>query len=140
MIRSVLDTNTIISALFWSGAPSQIYLSAEERYTLLTSADLLNELEMVLRRPKFESVLKTSGRSVEWYMARHSAYANLVVPAEIPASVVRDPKDRIVLACAVGGQADYIVSGDNDLLILERYENIPIITASQFLERLGKLP
>ncbi len=69
-------------------------------------------------------------------MGAYMRLAEIVQPAVVPEHVIRDPKDQIVLGCAVGGQADYIVSGDKDLLTLERYENIPIITATGFLEQL----
>ena len=59
--------------------------------------------------------------------------SELVEPAEIPDDAVRDPKDRIILACAVGGQADYIISGDKDLTTLGTYAGIPIVTPAQFL-------
>jgi predicted nucleic acid-binding protein len=50
---------------------------------------------------------------------------------------VRDPKDVMILACAVGGKADFIVSGAKDLLTLVSYEGIPILTAEQFLKRVA---
>jgi predicted nucleic acid-binding protein len=70
-------------------------------------------------------------------VAEYTRFVAIVVPAEIPPDVVRDSKDRAVLACAVGGKADYIVSGDEDLLVLSIYENIPILNANQFVDRLS---
>jgi putative PIN family toxin of toxin-antitoxin system len=55
-------------------------------------------------------------------------------PLEVPE--LRDPKDAMVLATAIASQADAIISGDSDLLILETYQNIPIFTAKQFLDSL----
>jgi predicted nucleic acid-binding protein len=57
-----------------------------------------------------------------------------VEPGEVPEDVVRDRKDRAVLACAVGGKAEYIVTGDEDLLILKTYQDVGIVTPAQFLE------
>jgi predicted nucleic acid-binding protein len=57
------------------------------------------------------------------------------LPETIP-RIYRDPDDDQVIACAVVGEADVIVSGDNDLLALERVRDIPILTAAQFLEML----
>jgi uncharacterized protein len=69
-------------------------------------------------------------------LSEYRTITELVTPAEIPPDAIRDPKDIPVLACAVGGKADYIVSGDNDLLVLTAYQNIPILSAAQFLKRL----
>ena len=55
------------------------------------------------------------------------------MPETIP-RICRDPDDDRLIACAVVGEADVIVSGDNDLLALERVGDIPILTAAQFLE------
>jgi putative PIN family toxin of toxin-antitoxin system len=57
-----------------------------------------------------------------------------IQPLEVPK--LRDPKDAMVLATAIASQADAIISGDSDLLILETYQNIPILTAKQFLDSL----
>jgi putative PIN family toxin of toxin-antitoxin system len=113
MIRVVLDTNTIISGLFWRGTPRQIYVAgAQEKYHLLTSENLISELYVVLQRKKFAPLLTALGKTSDDLIAEFRRSAELVTPAEIPQDAVRDPKDRVVLACALGGQADCIVSGD----------------------------
>jgi predicted nucleic acid-binding protein len=61
----------------------------------------------------------------------------IVTPASIPNGTVRDADDEAVLSCAIGGKADYIVSGDDDLLTLKVYQNIPIITVAHCLAILG---
>ncbi len=133
-MRVVLDTNTIISGLFWDGLPGRVYDGAiDERYTLLASKALLNELLDVLQRPKFAPALKATSRTSETIMMRHRQIATIVEPVEIPSDVIRDPDDRDVLGCAVGGHADYIVSGDKDLLTLQLYDGITIVSAGTFL-------
>jgi predicted nucleic acid-binding protein len=59
--------------------------------------------------------------------------AEIIEPAVLPQSVCRDPKDDIVLATALSGKADAIVSDDKNLLVLGRYADIPILTARQAL-------
>lgn len=136
-MRVVLDTNTIISALFWGGVPWRVYSAAlAERYTLLTTDSLLSELTNVLHRPKFAPSLAIFKRSADEIVAEYLKVAENVASLEVPPDVLRDPKDRSVLGCAVGGKADCIVSGDKDLLILNIYQNIPILSAAQFLQRL----
>ena len=66
----------------------------------------------------------------------YAALARLVVPASIGPVVEADPDDDAVLACAVATRVEVIVSGDSDLLALESYEGIPIITAAQLMARI----
>lgn len=137
MIRAVVDTNLIISGLFWRGNPAQVYDSAAKGiYVLLTTTDLIDELDRVLRYPKFAARLASIGKTANTIVTEYRAITELVTSAEIPPDAIRDPKDIPVLACAVGGKADYIVSGDQDLLVLTAYQNIPILDTAQFVKRL----
>jgi putative PIN family toxin of toxin-antitoxin system len=138
MIRAVLDTNTLISGIFWPGTPRKIYVAAyQERFRILTTTNMLAELNLVLNRAKFAQALIALGKTAVDLLTELRDAAEVVSPAEITAGVVRDPKDEMILACAVGGEADYIVTGDKDLLTLVTFEGIPILTATQFLERLA---
>jgi uncharacterized protein len=134
LIQVVLDTNTIISSIFWGGIPGRVYKAAvDERYALLTSHAMLAELLDVLQRPKFAPFYKATGRLPEVIFERHREVAKPADSVEIPTTAIRDQKDRIVLGCALGGQADYIVSGDKDLLTLGEYVSVKIVTAVDFL-------
>ncbi len=137
-MRVVLDTNTIISAILWGGIPWQVYQSAlSEQYILLSSEILLDELDKVLRRPKFIPMLSAVNKSVDAVVTAHRNIVESVTPVELSPDVVRDPKDRAILACAIGGDAQYIVSGDKDLLVLHEFHKIPILNAARFLEHLA---
>jgi putative PIN family toxin of toxin-antitoxin system len=139
MISAVLDTNTIISGLFWQGPPRTVLQEASLRtYALLMSDDLLAELQDVLSREKFSKLRNALGKIADEIIAELLSVAELAPSAEISQGAVRDPKDRIVLACAVGGQADYIVSGDKDLLVLSSFQGIVIIDATHFLQALAE--
>ena len=70
-------------------------------------------------------------------MVGYAALARLIVPVTIGLVVTADPDDDAVLACAVAARAEVIVSGDSDLLNLESYEDIPIITAAQLVARIA---
>ena len=138
-MRVVVDTNTVISALFWGGVPWQVYSAAlSEQYTLLTTEALINELRSVLLRPKFVPALIAIQKTVDDIIVEYREIAEPVIPVEIGANAIRDAKDRVVLACAVGGKADYIVSGDKDLLVLETYQGVPIVKAAQFVQLLAE--
>lgn len=138
MNRIVLDTNIVISALFWKGLQRVVFNAAlDKQYIALTTEALAAELKRVLAYPKFAQQIANRALEIDRLVADYLATAVAILPAEIPPDVVRDPKDRDVLACAIGGEADLIVSGDKDLLILSQYQNVPILTTEQFLQRLS---
>jgi uncharacterized protein len=135
MIRAVLDTNIIISAQFWSGAPGKVYAAtASQKFTIVTSEALIAEVRRVLNYPKFARALAATGKTANDLVSDFQALTEVIDPVEILADAVRDPTDVHVLACAVAGKADYIVTGDDDLLTLRSYQEIPIVTASAFFE------
>jgi putative PIN family toxin of toxin-antitoxin system len=70
-------------------------------------------------------------------LTRLRSLGELVVPAE-SVSVCRDPDDNRILEAAVAGRADYIVTGDADLLSMQSFQQIPIVTVSDFLELAGR--
>ena len=141
MKRVVADTNIIVSGTFWRGKPLEVLQGAEKGlYILLTSDELLEELQRTLNKRKFERILIALGISVQDVLAIYQENAAKVVPTKIPSDAVRDEKDIPVLACAVGGKADAIVSGDSDLLSIGNYENIPILSARQFLDLNAVVP
>lgn len=133
-MRVVLDTNTIISGLLWRGLPGEVFDAANARkYTLLTADELTNELERVLNRAKFAPMLEAIERTAAEFLTAYRDLAETVTPIPVPADALRDPKDTIFLGCALGGNADYLVSGDQDLLVLGQYQSVTIVSAAQFL-------
>jgi len=138
VIRAVCDTNIVVSGLLWGGAPAQaIDAAIEQQITLLTSEILIAELMKVLSRSKFKPRFEQLGKSAEDFVANYRALVEIVIPAPILPTIIADPTDDAVLACAAGGKAEYIVSGDKHLLMLGRFEAIPIITINDFLEKLA---
>jgi putative toxin-antitoxin system toxin component, PIN family len=136
-VRLVLDTNTVVSALLWRGTPHQLIAAARERpVAFFTSPALLAELEEVLARGKLASAATASGLTPTRLMQRYRCLATVIQPVPIPPTILADPDDDHVLACALAAQAHAIVSGDSDLLALGAYQDIPIITAAQCLMRI----
>ena len=136
-MRLVLDTNTAISGLLWHGTPGKLIDAARARSVLLcTSAVLLAELRGVLTREKFAkqtatapslargprldpiAELETRGLNAIEVFDGYAALTTIVVPAIIQPTIVNDPSDDAVLACALGAKAEIIVSGDRHLLDL----------------------
>ena len=105
---------------------------------LVTSNEILTELEDVLSRPHLVERLRLRGQTVAGVMQTYRAIAQIVEPAqvELPAAL-HDPKDLHVLRCAAGATVDAIVTGDKDLLVLKEFANIPIVTPRQFLASVG---
>src|SRR5260221_5242128 len=137
-MRVVIDTNLFISGIFWQGSPARVYDAAVNgKFTLILTEALIDELHRVLSYEKFESRLLALGRTAAQITELVRSLAELVEPADVPPNATRDAKDRVVLACAVGGKADFIVSGDKDLLTLGAYEGISILDSAHFLERLS---
>ena len=132
MIRAVLDANILVSALISpSGTPAQVLdLWREERFLPMMSERILAELERVLSQPRLRRGYGLTVAPTEELMKGFRRFA-LVTPGEVEVTgVARDPDDDKLLACAVEGEADYLVTGDNDLLALGSYQGIPIITAA----------
>src|SRR5438477_3137240 len=107
-----------MSGLIQSVPPAIFLDSALRRdFHLLTSEELLAELEEVLSRPHLEPRLRVRGRNVAEVMAKQRVLSTLIQPRDIPLPAdLRDLKDLPVLRCAVGGQAQTVVTGDKDLL------------------------
>jgi putative PIN family toxin of toxin-antitoxin system len=137
MPRAVLDTNLLVSYLLVHRPPIATLIDeylAAGRFTLLTAPALLLELDRVLHYPRLQRYYDDTTR--ERFVALVAALSELVeLPDEIP-SICRDPDDDRVIACAVVGRADAIVSGDKGLLDLEWVGVIPILTATEFLMQL----
>ena len=134
-VRIVLDTNTVISALLWHGTPHNLVAAFRTRpIVVFTSPILLAELADIFTREKLASAVKASGLSPDQLMQRYRRLAMVVHPERIPPTVLRDPDDDHVLACAITAKADLIVSGDSDLLDLKEYQGIRIVTPAQALQ------
>ena len=123
-MRVILDTNVLVSALISpAGVPSRIYNSwKEDRFTLLTCSEQLEELRATLRQPKIARVVRPpeAGRLVN--QVRRLALVIAPLPQVRRSS---DPADDFLLALAEAGSADYLVTGDKSgLLALKRHARI----------------
>ncbi len=138
-MRTVIDTNVLLSGLLWHGAPHALLEQVRSgTLTLVTSPALLAELERVIRRAKFEVILTRSNTSRDQALAELRQWAELIEPPPLPQPVCRDPDDDAVLALALAANAALIVSGDNDLLVLGSYAGTPIVDAAQALQRIAR--
>jgi len=137
MMRVVADTNIVVSAFLWGGIPREILNAARRQAILLyTSAALIAELEDVLAREKFAKRVSQVGSSVAEMVGDYLTLAHMVVPTHHP-RVVRDPDDDHVIAAALAAQAQIIVSRDNDLLSLNSYQGILMLSAAETLRHIA---
>jgi uncharacterized protein len=138
-VKLVVDINVLLSGSLWKGNPSRLVDALlDGSATLCASAPVMAEFEEVIQREKFQRRLQKRGKSAREIISRFRATALIVEAPVIPVpTALRDPDDIHVLACARGACADAIVTGDKDLLTMETFEGIPILTVRQALENLG---
>jgi putative PIN family toxin of toxin-antitoxin system len=133
VLKVVLDTNVLISAILFGGKPRQILEKAiRGEIRLCLSEPILEELKGVLQRSKFDY----APEMVQFILTELTAIAHFVNPSEIINVVLEDPEDNRILECAVEAKANYVISGDFRLLKLSKYLNIEILNAATFLEKL----
>jgi uncharacterized protein len=134
-MRAVLDTNVLVSALLRQGSPPDLLHRAwlYGAFELVTSQPLLDEFARVLARDRIsQRIGRSAGDQSEF--VRDLAEVAIVAVAQRALRVVdADPADNAVLEAAVGGSADYVVSGDRHLLDLGEFEGIRIVTPARFL-------
>jgi putative PIN family toxin of toxin-antitoxin system len=144
LVRAVLDTNLFVSALISRGGLPSLLLAhwRARRFQLLMTPDLFREIRDVLRRPRLSARYGLTPEEVATLLSLITRRALLVEPRLALPVAVRDPDDEIVLAAALAG-ADYLVTGDDDLLALAgeaALGALKIVTPRRFLEALGTSP
>ncbi|MEW5721004.1 MAG: putative toxin-antitoxin system toxin component, PIN family [Chloroflexota bacterium] len=135
--RVVLDTNILISAtIVPHGAPARILAAAlDGKITLIVSARLVDEYLRVIQRPHISDKYHTIAPRVQ-EIALFLRYDTVVVLGEPTTPIIlTDPKDDFLIASAVEGKANYIVSGDEHLLQLAKYRGIKIVTPRDFFAK-----
>ena len=127
--RVVPDTNILVSGLLWTGPPHELIRMAEEGdIELYTSLEILDELEDVLCRDRFQRRIATLDTNVEELMKRVRLLMN-IVEIELPdvPLVKEDPDDDMFLVCAKTAKASMIVSGDYHLLNIGNFGDIQVL-------------
>ena len=135
-MRLVLDTNVVVSALIWGGVPYKlIEAAAAGDIELVTSSALLAELREVLGREHLASRLAKQRSSVEQAIGFYGELAISVSPLDTPRVVPGDVDDDHVIAAAVAGDAEIVVSGDRHLLSMGSYQGIGIVNVAEAVRR-----
>jgi uncharacterized protein len=131
-VRVVFDTNVLYSALAAKGFSEEVVDEAVAECDIVWSDPLKQELESLLtRRHKI-------GPATRVALEAYVDLCEFVEPEPLDERVCRDEDDDVVLATALAGKADVIVTGDEDLLVLKRFRGIRIVSPRQFLELLSQ--
>lgn len=132
MLRIVLDTNVLVSAVIAEGKPRDLLkLAIQRQFLLIKSREIIDEFAGVLQRPKF-------GMSRQQVIRAKNALTKTGKTIKVTSSrkvVKEDPDDDIFINAALDSNADYIVSGDSHLLNLATYKGIEIVTVDIMLTR-----
>ena len=132
-MRAVLDTNVVISAIFFGGIPLKIVRAAfAKKVELVASRAVLREYREVAER------LHVQFPSVNYRRPLSILESKLIIvrPVALGETVCRDPDDDAIIACALGGKAKVICSGDDDLLALNGFRGLEIMQPSDFCQRM----
>jgi putative PIN family toxin of toxin-antitoxin system len=133
--RAVADTNVVVSALLWRGAPHRLFgLIDSAEISFYTSRALFEELAGVLSRRKLARAVHATGKRPGQLLSEYAAIAQLVRARALSAPVIaRDPDDDQVLTRALAARAHIIVSGDKHLRDLNAYRTIRIVSPAEAL-------
>jgi uncharacterized protein len=138
MIRVVIDTNLMVSAILAPGGSLAkiLKLALDGEFEFILSPLLVQEIEAVMRYPKIVKLMKkrrVSFAEIDDVFEKMKRVA-INVPGKLALNVLPDDlKDDMVLACAMEGRADFIVTGDSDLADLKAFQGIPIVAPATFL-------
>ena len=131
-MRIVVDTNVIVSAVYFGGKPYDLLkLIMEEKVSAIASKEIVDEYEEILARLQHKFPKLSKSIPFQEIVGKLT-----VIKVSSDIRICRDSEDDKFISCAVDGRCIYIVSGDNDLLSLKDYDGIEIITVAQFFERL----
>ena len=127
-MRIVIDTNVVISGTFFKGNPRRIVeATVENRFNVFATPEIIQEYNDIIN----EFIKRKQGNLDNNILNQFIASLNIINQKSFM-QICRDSDDDKFINCAIDSKSLYIVSGDNDLLVLGKYNNIDIITATQF--------
>ena len=138
MFRVVLDANQFVSAILNPNGPPAKVLNGwrEGLFELVTSPSIIDEIRKVLNYPRLSKIHKKSSKEIDLFL-EDLENLSFVALEKLPLFVVlEDPTDDKYLVAALEGDAKFIVTGDSDLLKIQEYEGVKILTARAFLKEM----
>lgn len=128
-MRILLDTNVLISAFLSRGLCSELVEHCSEQHALVTSPQIIDEL-----REKFLTKFRMPQAAVDQALAALFQGMEIVEPVALPERICRDPDDDVIIASALGGACDLVVTGDRDLLDLKGHAGIAFLSPREFMD------
>ena len=130
VMRILIDTNILISGLFFGGLPKKLLAELDESFNVCVNEKIISEynqqIDKKISNPKYhlnEEIRKKFFDSLQSFEMKSDL------------KICRDPDDDKFINCAIDAKAIYIVSGDNDLLTIKNFAEIEIVTAREFYEK-----
>ena len=130
----VLDTNIIVSALFWGGVPRKVLELTHSKHKICFSEETLKELEEVLKYPQFDYHIKNLSFSIEEFLNVLTKNSYIISNPPELLIIKEDQDDNKFLACAIACGASFIVSGDRHLIEIKKFKDISIMTPKEFIK------
>jgi len=128
-MRVVFDTNVLVSAFVTEGVCSKLLGRARRgQFQLMTCPFILKEFEAVLSK----KLRATKGEREEALRVLSEAVSAIVYPSQVISGECRDPNDDDILSCSLAAGADYLATGDSDLLQLRKFRGTAVITPRDF--------
>jgi uncharacterized protein len=139
VIRAVIDTNVLVSAAIKPRGEAGRILThlRNDHFTLLYSMTLLEELVDVLNRPRLRDKYHLTAHYIHFFLHLIRLRGEKIEPTR-QVTACRDPHDDMFLEVALSGEADLIISKDDDLLVLSPFEGVTIMTPPLFLAQLNQ--
>jgi len=130
-MKIVLDSNILVSSFYWVGNPRKVF----DRVTngldeLYITDEILREITSVMSEKKFD----TSIEEIKEYVKIIESCSIKLSPRNNPEKISRDEDDNKILQCGLDGNVDFVITGDNDLLVIKEYEKIKIIKPKEYLD------
>jgi len=130
-MKIVLDSNIFVSSFYWAGNPRKVFDRVTNGLDELHITDeILKEIISVMSEKRFD----TSIDEIREYVKIIESYSIKLPSKDIPEKISRDVDDNKILQCGFDGNVDFIITGDNDLLILKEYKRIKIVKPKEYLE------
>jgi putative PIN family toxin of toxin-antitoxin system len=137
MIKAVLDSGVLVSAFVTpKGISSELlHMAPQDFFKIYLCEEIFEEIKRVLLTyPHIREQYSYSNRQVAMFCQGLRDATNLVTKIPVIKVVANDPNDDMVVACAIKAKAQYIVTRDDDMLIIVKYKGIKIVTPEEFME------
>ena len=130
MLRVAIDTNVLLSAIVDDGKQRLLLLKLLQEHTVLLSPKILAELADVTIRDKFA----ITDSEVNRFLSSLTKISKIIQDKPRFKIIIEDPDDDVILNAAYNGKADYIITGDKDLLAWKKFKSIKILNVPELLE------